>query len=116
MFTVYAVVTLAAILANAASAVADQARVRFVLDNSSEVGVAHRWLPLLAGAKGLGAAGLLVGLLWLPALGTAAAACLVVFFGGALAVHTRARVFHNIAFPGGYFALAVAALALALTR
>jgi hypothetical protein len=28
--------------------------------------------------------------------------------GGALAFHVRARVFHNIAFPGAFLALAVA--------
>jgi hypothetical protein len=36
----------------------------------------------------------------------------VLFFTGALATHVRARVFHNIAFPGAFFALAVAATAL----
>ncbi|MFJ4647440.1 hypothetical protein ACIP6Q_28465 [Streptomyces bobili] len=32
---------------------------------------------------------------------------------GALAFHLRARVLHNLAFPGFYFATAVASLALA---
>jgi hypothetical protein len=46
-------------------------------------------------------------------LGVAAAIGFVLFFIGALAAHVRARVLHNIAFPGGYFALAVASAVLA---
>ena len=53
-----------------------------------------------------------LGLLGARPLGIAAAAGLVLFFTGALATHVRARVFHNIAFPGAFFALAVAATAL----
>ncbi|MDJ1131445.1 DoxX family protein [Streptomyces iconiensis] len=116
MFTAYMAVTIAAILANAASAAADQARVRYVLNNSAEVGVPHSWLTPLAALKALAAVGLLLGLLGVPLVGTAAAAGLVALFVGALTVHTRARVFYNIAFPAGYFALAVATLVLALTR
>ena len=39
---------------------------------------------------------------------------LALFFTGALATHIRAHVFHNIAVPGTYFALAVASVALAV--
>jgi hypothetical protein len=41
-------------------------------------------------------------------LGVAAAVGLVLFFAGALATHIRAHVFYDIAFPGAFFALAVA--------
>jgi hypothetical protein len=68
--------------------------------------VPRSWLPPLAILKGAGAAGLLLGLLGVRPLGIAAATGLVLFFIGALAAHVRARVFHNIAFPAGYFALA----------
>ena len=40
---------------------------------------------------------------------------LVLFFIGALVTHIRARVFHNIAVPAAYFALAVAAAVLAVS-
>lgn len=119
MDVTYLVVTAVTIAVNAAIAAADFARARFVLANADEVGLPRNWLPWLAALKAAGAAGLAVGLLDLPLarlLGVAAATGLVLFFAGALAAHVRARVFHNIAFPGGYFALAVASLALAAAR
>jgi hypothetical protein len=114
VFTAYVIVTAVTIVANVAVAVADLAGARFVLANMKEVGVPRSWLVPLGVVKGAGAAGLLLGLLSLRFLGTAAAIGLVVFFAGALATHMRARVFHNIAFPGAFFALAVAATALAV--
>jgi hypothetical protein len=82
----------------------------FVLANSAEIGVAERWLPGLAALKAAGATGLLIGVAGVPAIGMAAAAGLVVFFAAALVVHVRARVLHNLAFPGLYFALGTASL------
>jgi hypothetical protein len=41
---------------------------------------------------------------------------LVVFFVGAVAVHLRARVLHNLAFPGAYLVAAATSLALAVLR
>lgn len=114
MFTAYVVIAVLTILANAGVAAADLAQARFVLGNMAEVGVPRSWLLPLALLKAAGAAGLLIGLLSVPALGIAAAIGLVLFFAGALTVHVRARVFHNIAFPGIYFALAVASAALAV--
>jgi hypothetical protein len=112
----YIVITAITILANAGIVVADLARADFVLANSAEVGVPRSSLPLLAALKAAGAAGLLLGLLGLDIIGIAAAAGLVAFFTIAIATHVRARVFHNIAFPGTYLALAIASLTLALTR
>jgi hypothetical protein len=114
VFIAYVIITGVTIAANAAVAVADLARARFVLANMAEVGVPQSWLAPLGVMKGAAAAGLLLGLLGLRSLGTAAAIGLVVFFAGALATHVRARVFHNIAFPGAFFALAAAATALAV--
>jgi hypothetical protein len=110
----YVFITAVAIAANAGMAVADLARARFVVANSAEVGVPQSWLPPLATLKGAGAAGLLLGLLGVRPLGIAAAIGLVLFFTGALAAHVRARVFHNIAFPAGFFALAIASAVLAV--
>lgn len=114
MFTAYAIVTAVAIVANGSVAAADLARAGFVLSNMDEVGVPRSWLTPLGVLKGAGTVGLLLGLLGLRLLGTAAAIGLVVFFAGALATHVRARVFHNIAFPGAFFALATAATAVAV--
>ncbi|SEG64054.1 DoxX-like family protein [Nonomuraea solani] len=111
----YAIVTVLTIAINVWAALADVVRAKFVLANSSELGIAPSWIPLLAALKAVGAAGLLAGLLGVRPLGVAAAAGLVLFFAGALVVHTRARVFHNIAAPGIFFALAVASLVLAVT-
>ena len=72
------------------------------------------WLAPLEVLKRAGAAGPLLGLLGLRYLGTAAAIGLTIFFAGALATHVRARVFHNIAFPGAFFALATADTVLAI--
>jgi hypothetical protein len=102
------------ILVNAFAAVADFARAGFVLKTSGEVGVPQRWIPLLGALKAAGAIGLLLGVLGVRALGTAAAAGLVIFFIGAMTFHIRARVIYNLAFPGFFLALATASLVLSL--
>jgi hypothetical protein len=79
-----------------------------------EVGVPTAALAPLGLLKGAGAAGLLLGLLGLHAVGIAAALGLTLFFAGALATHVRARVFYNLAFPGAFFVLAVASTALSI--
>jgi hypothetical protein len=114
--SVYVVAVAITALANVAIAIADYARAGFVLANSAEVGVPRSWLPFLATAKLAGAAGLVLGLVAAPGLGVAAAVGLVAFYVGAVAAHLRARVFHNLAFPGLYLALATASLVLALTN
>ncbi|MCF3106156.1 DoxX family protein [Streptomyces roseoverticillatus] len=112
MFIAYVIITAVTIAANAGVAVADLMKAGFVLANSAEVGTPRPWIPWLAALKGAGAAGLLLGLLGVPFIGVAAATGLVLFYVGAVAAHVRARVFHNMAFPGGYLALAVASLVL----
>ncbi|MFC8854959.1 DoxX family protein [Streptomyces sp. NPDC057144] len=106
------VVTLLTAAINIGIAAADLAGARFVLANSAEVGVPRSWLPRLAALKLAGAAGLLLGLLdtGLRPLGVAAACGLVLFYLGALTFHVRARVLHNLAFPGFFLATALASL------
>ncbi len=116
MHTAYVLVTLTTAVVTAAIAVADLIPARFVLANSAEVGVPRSWLAPLAAAKLAGAAGLVVGLLGLPALGIAAAVGLVLFFVGAVITHLRAGVLYNIAFPGAYLCLSAATLALMIAR
>jgi hypothetical protein len=114
VFTAYVTIAIVTIVANAVAAIADLAKARFVLANMAEVGVPRPWLVPLGILKGAGAAGLLIGLLGLRPLGVAAGVGLVLFFTGALVTHVRARVFHNIAVPGTYFALAAASTVLPL--
>jgi DoxX-like protein len=116
MLTAYLAITAVTVLANAGAALADLARARFVLSNSAEVGVPASWLPLLAALKGAGAGGLLLGLLGVHVLGVAAGIGLVAFFVGAIAAHLRARVLHNLPFPGAYLALAGTSLTLAIAH
>ncbi|OBG29820.1 DoxX family protein [Mycobacterium sp. E3198] len=116
MHTAYVIVTLTTAVVTAGIAVADLIPAGFVLANSAEVGVPRSWLAPLAAAKLAGAAGLVVGLLGLRALGIAAAAGLVLFFVGAVITHLRAHVVYNIAFPGAYLCLSAATLALMVAR
>ncbi|MFH9263987.1 DoxX family protein [Streptomyces sp. NPDC017546] len=109
MSSVLFIATVGCVVANVLIAVADYARVPFVLANSAEVGLPPATVPYLATLKLAGAAGLLFGLSGNRWLGLAAAVGLTAFFVGAVLAHLRARVFHNIAFPGGFLLLAVAA-------
>ena len=116
MFSAYLTVAIVTIVVNAGIAAADFAHVPFVLKNSAEVNVPRSWIPPLASLKAAGAVGLLLGLLGVPFIGTAAAAGLVLFYLGAVLTHVRARVLYNIAFPAGFLALAVATFVLDLTQ
>lgn len=115
VFASYLLIVAVTVAANAGAATADLVPARFVLGNMAEVGVPRSWLTPLGLLKAAGAAGLLGGLLGVWPLGLAAAAGLVLFFTGALVAHVRARVFHNIAVPAAYFALAAASTALIVT-
>ncbi|MFI0453494.1 DoxX family protein [Actinomadura sp. 6N118] len=116
MFVAYVIVTVIAIVVNVAITVADLVRAEFVVANSTKVGVPTSWIPWLAVPKAAGAAGLLLGLMGVPFIGMAAALGLVLFFVGAVTVHIRARVFHNLAFPGVFLGLAIASLVLSAVR
>ncbi|GAA4882371.1 DoxX family protein [Actinomycetospora straminea] len=104
-------VTLLTIAANAFAAGADFARAPFVLRTSASVGVPVSWLTPLGLLKAAGALGLVVGLLGVPALGTAAATGLVLFFVSAVAAHLRAGD-HTaaVAVPASFLALAAVSL------
>jgi DoxX-like family len=58
-----AVILIITIMANIGIALADFASAKFALNNSAQVGVSTRWLPMLGALKAAGAAGLLLGLL-----------------------------------------------------
>jgi hypothetical protein len=116
MDTTYVAITIVTAVVTAGMAIADFAQAKFVLANSAEVGIPSSWLPMLATLKLTGAVGLIVGLLGVRFIGVAAAVGLVLFFVGAVIAHIRARVFSNIAFPGGYLLLAIASLVLVIVR
>jgi hypothetical protein len=116
MDVAYIIVATATIAMNAVIAIGDFAGARFVTANSAEVGVPTSWLPALGTLKVAGVVGLLVGLFWLPALAIAAATGLVLFYGGAVLTHVRARVLYSLAFPGTFLAFAAATLALAIAN
>ena len=65
----------------------------------------------LATLKAAGALGLLVGLIGVPLIGTAAAVGLVLFFVGAIITHLRVRDY-SIGPAAAFLLLAVAALVL----
>jgi uncharacterized membrane protein len=87
-----------------ASSVGMLTRQEPVVKSLSAAGVPDDWYRWLALAKLAGAVGLIVGL-WIPAIGVAAAAGLILYFVGAAVFHLRAGD-HDIAPP---IVLAVAA-------
>ncbi|HSO55219.1 MAG TPA: DoxX family protein [Actinomycetes bacterium] len=110
------VVTLVAVAANAFSGIAALAHFRPILPGMARAGVPESWLTFPIGTpKTAGAAGLLVGLLGLPPVGTAAAIGLVLFFVCAVYTHLRAGDYSPLlGLAVGFLGLAVAALALGL--
>jgi hypothetical protein len=111
-----AVIIVVTSLANLSAALADFTHADFALANSVRVGVPSSWLPVLGSLKVAGAAGLLLGLIGVPALGVAAAIGLALFFLGAIGVHLRAHEHRHVVTTVGYFILAVAALAASIAR
>jgi hypothetical protein len=113
MFTAYIVVILLTTAANAYAATVDFRRPQWVLDNMTRWGGSHSWLFLLGALKAAGVLGLLIGI-GVPLIGVAAAAGLVLFFVGAIAVVIRARWYAHLPWPTTYLLLAAASLALRL--
>jgi DoxX-like family len=113
MFSAYVAVTLLAIAANAFAATLDFVRYKQVLNNAARLSVPEWWLSVLGILKAAGALGLLLGLIGVPLVGTAAAIGLVLFFVGAIIAHLRARDY-SIGPAAAYLLLAVAALVLDL--
>ncbi|WP_067533386.1 DoxX family protein [Nocardia crassostreae] len=116
MFIAYVVVAVITILINTAEAVANYGKHPQVLKNMDEVRVPRPLLPLLATLKAAGSIGLVIGLLWWPPLGIAAAVGFTVFYLCAVTVHLRTGVVHNIAFPIFFLATAAGTVALGLAH
>ncbi len=104
-----------AIAANAFSGVAALAHFKPILPGMARAGVPESWLTTLGALKTAGALGLLVGLIGVPLIGTAAAIGLVLFFVGAIITHLRARDYSpQFGLAVGFLLLAVATLVLGL--
>jgi len=116
MFTAYVVVTLLAVAANGFSGVAALVHFKPILPGMVKAGVPESWLTFPIGTlKTAGAAGLLLGVIGVPLIGTAAATGLILFFVCAVYTHMRADDY-SLQFGSaiGFLLLAVAALALDL--
>lgn len=98
---------------NLAAAAVDFLRVSWLLVNMSSAGIPQSWVFPLGAAKAAGAVGLLVGIA-VPPIGIAAAACLVLYFVGAIIKLIRARCYAQLPYPTPFLLLAVAALVLAI--
>jgi hypothetical protein len=116
MFTTYVVVTLAAIAANTFSGVAALLHFKPIIPGMVKAGVPQSWLTFPIGTlKTAGAIGLLLGLIGMPLVGTAAAIGLVLFFVCAVYTHLLARDYSvQFGLAIGFLTLAVAALVLGL--
>lgn len=116
MFTAFVIVTVAAIAANAFSGVAAIVHFKPILPGMARAGVPESWLTFPIGTlKTAGAAGLLLGLIGVPLIGTAAAIGLILYFVCAIYTHIRASVYSaQFGLANGFLLLAVAALALQL--
>lgn len=87
MYTAYLIVTLVAIALNGFSGVSALAHFAPIIPGMEAAGVPLSWLTFPIGTlKTLGALGLVVGL-WIPPIGLAAAAGLVIFFVCAMYTH-----------------------------
>ena len=74
----------------AGTAVGKLTRAEPAVEGLYAVGVRDSQVPMLAVLELLGCAGLIVGI-WLPWLGVLSAACLTLYFLGAVMAHVRAK-------------------------
>jgi DoxX-like family len=112
MHTTYVVITILTAAANSYAACLDFAGAESVKVVADRVQVSQKWMIPFGTLLASGAIGLLVGFV-VPALGTAAAVGLVLYFTCAVTAHLRVRDPH-VAGAISFLALAVAALVTAL--
>ncbi|GAA4484895.1 DoxX family protein [Actinoallomurus oryzae] len=113
MSIAHIVVTILAAAMVGFSAVSVFAGAAWVVKPLADYGIPRSWRPWLGTAKAAGAVGLLAGL-FVPAIGTAAGICLVLYFAGAVVTVLRARWFSHIPFPLMYVAPVVGSLVIGL--
>jgi hypothetical protein len=117
MSTVYLVVALLAIAANGFSGVAALLHMKAILPGMVRAGVPESWLTFPIGTlKTAGAAGLLIGIVGVPPIGTAAAIGLILFFVCAVYTHIRAHDYsQQFGLANGFLLINVATLVLGLS-
>ncbi|WP_245607269.1 DoxX family protein [Pseudonocardia spinosispora] len=103
--------TIFAIVANFFSGAGAIFRLKPILPAMARAGVPASWLPVIGALKLAGAVGLLVGLLWLPWVGVAAAVGLVLYFVCAVHTHLLARDYSSQFYLALFF-LALASVTL----
>lgn len=108
----YVVVTIVVALANSCAAALNFAGAESVKIVADEVRVSRKWMIRFGILLACGAVGLLIGFA-VPALGTAAAIGLVVYFICAVSAHIRVRD-PKVAGAVSFLVMAVAALAVGL--
>src|SRR3979490_1027296 len=102
MTTAYLSTTLIAIAANGFSGIAALLHFQPIMAGMASAGVPVSWLRFPIGTlKTLGSLGLIAGL-WIPAVGIAAAAGLVLFFVCAIYTHVLANDFTGQMYFGGF--------------
>lgn len=92
----FALIVFGSLLAFAAigSAISKLVKVPDVMAAMASVGVKPNQVPVLAALEIAGGVGIIAGI-WLPGLGTLSAACLVLYFAGALISHMKKK--HKVA-------------------
>ena len=115
MSAVYIGLTVVAAIAFACAAVLNFTGHKSVAETAERLGVPVSWQVPLGFLLGAGAIGLVAGFV-VPALGTAAACCLVLYFLCAAGAHIRARDTLLLSWVNwfAFFSLAVAALTAGL--
>ena len=115
MFAAYLAITVVAAIAYAYAAVLNFTHNHSVAETADRLRVPVSWMVPLGLLLGAGSVGLVTGFA-VPALGTAAACGLVLYFLCAAGAHIRARDTGLLAWINwsAFFALAVAVLAVAL--
>jgi hypothetical protein len=116
MLAAYVAVTVVAAVAYAVAAVLNFTHNKSVAETAERLRVPVSWQVPLGFLLGAGSLGLVAGFA-VPALGTAAASGLVLYFVCAAGAHTRARDTRLLAWINwaAFFLLAVAALVVGLT-
>ncbi|GGW52514.1 DoxX family protein [Streptomyces xantholiticus] len=114
MFATYLVVVLLTSALNGSAAVANFIGHEYPRSQADKLGVPRSWMRPLGALLAAGALGLTAGLV-VPAVGTLAAAGLVLYFLGALWAHLRVHDY-QLGPWSLFFCLPVAALALNLAR
>jgi DoxX-like family len=111
MSTAYLIVTVLTVAVTLQAAIVDFRRSEWIVSNMDKYGVPRWWLSYLGALKVAGAAGLLIGI-WVPLIGIAAAAGLVVYFIGAIVTVIRAHWYSHLRYPAPFLFLSAGSLVL----